>query len=489
MKAKRIFAMAALCAPMFLASCSDDSTDGLQSSISIPGGNNSVTINREEGDYAIPVTATGRWTARLAADSVTWLTVATPEGEGSGNVEYFVEPNTGEEMRRADIILTAGDRRVTYTVTQTIVSEADDTAGENGAETDYSMFGQTVPVGYGMYIKGKSTMKRFNAGQIFRLSGLSNTDVQEELGGAEYVSTAELPTSEIKLQTGKELRDKEQDINANLSVNVQFGLFKLGLKGAFNMFGESTDTTYNYCATTTVPTQEVSLDYRTLLEDCEELLSQTELNRVLSKSFMKVRDSIQSLVANGCSDELLEKQLQKLDKDFGPVFCAGATLGGNANVSVTMTSSSTTDTMKISGELSATFTSLFSLDVAASADYLNTSRAYLNNSEISINVTGGTSTGRNTLIKAFGELADPNKPSAEVNESLISNIGTWAETIDGANPSTFTCTDYELIGIWELFTDDDAQEAVKEYMKKQYPNNASNGLSPYLVDIQAMADE
>lgn len=485
---KRILILAAMCAPMFLASCSEDVTEGSQSSISIDGENNSLTINREENDYSIAITATGHWTAKVAEDTVTWLTVTTTEGNGNGNVEYYVEPNTGDEARQADIIIAAGNQKLTYRVTQTIVSEADDLIGENGTEIDYSLFGTTVPVGYGMHIKGSSNMKRLNGSQIFSIKNLNDNEVKEYFFG-DYVSQAVRPKTDISLNTGKELADKSEQINANLSVDVQYGLFKLGLKGAFNMSGASTDTTFNYTASTTVPAEDVSLDYLALFSDCNDSsIPNSVLYKVFSKSFLRVRDSIQNLVANNGSNSLINKQLDVLDKNFGPVFCSGATVGGNANLSITMKKSSQDDTLQISGTLSAGFTSLFSINAEASANYLNTSRSNLENASITIGLEGGTNSARSKLVQSFASITDPNTPTSEVQDKMLSSISTWAETINPAESGTYTCTDYELIGIWELFTDEDAQNVVKEYFKNKYPND-KDGKSPYLVNIVQMANE
>lgn len=485
---KKVLAMAAVCAPLFLTSCSEEDTTGLQSSISIAGGNNSQTINREENNYSIAITATGHWTAKLAEDSVTWLTIMTTEGNGNGNVEYYVEPNTGDEARQAYIILAAGNQKLTYKVTQTIASEADDIVGNNGNEIDYSLFGTTVPVGFGMHIKKSSNMKKLNGSQIFSIKNLNNAQVKEYLFG-DYVSQDVRPKTDITLSTGKELSSKSEQIGANLSVNVQYGLFKLGLKGAFNMFGESTDTTFNYTANTTVPAEDVSLDYLSLVSDCDDpSIPANVLNTVFSKSFLKVRDSIQTLVENNGDNSLINKQLDILDKNFGPVFCSGATIGGNANLSIMMKKSSQDDTLKISGTLSVGFTSLFSINAEASANYLNTSRSYLENTSITIDLEGGTNSARNGLVQAFASITDPNTPTSEVHSQMLNSISSWAETINPEIPGSYTCTDYELIGIWELFTNEAAQDVVKEYFKNKYPND-EDGKSPYLVNIVQMADE
>lgn len=487
MNLRKSFIVLALCGAVLTTACDDDHNDTPEQTIALVDGKTGVTLNREEGFFEIGLAATGRWTASVNnARHTPWITLLDTEGEGNATVRYMVEPNTTDNYREGTIRLVAGNQTVVYTVTQTIVGEHDDLEGENGVEVDYSMFGSTVPLGYGMRIKGKEGMKRFNAKQIFSVKNLNRPEVADALEGS-YVEVQTIPTDEIELSTGREFRDKEQDIKANLSVNIQFGMFKLGLKGAFNMTGASTDSTYNYTASTSVPSQEVTLDYEMLLEDCANIDDEEVRNLVLSKSFVQQRDTIQTLVAANADASLIEEQLQYLDEDFGPVFCAGATLGGNANVSVIMTRSSGQDTLAISGELSAAFTSLFSLDVTASADYLNTSRAYLENSDIKISVTGGTRHARTNLITEFGKLASMGAEADDINTSIINHITSWAGTIDSSNSSTFTCTEYSLIGVWELFENRASQNIVKDYFRKLYPNK-DDGTSPYLVNIENMTE-
>lgn len=473
-----------------LASCSDDNNDP---TINFPEGTvNSLTTGYEEGEFTIPVLATGDWKATVVSEDAYWLSLITTEGKGNGNVTYLVEPNASDEYRKAQIVLTAGKQTLTYEVTQTTLSTSGDEEAQNGAEIDYSMFGSSVPVGYGMYIKGKSNMKKFAASQIFSLKNLSNERLEDYLYD-DYVEVEDVPTDKIKLASAKEFKEQDRSIKANLSVNIQYGMFKLGLNGAFKMSGASTDTTFVYSAVTSVPRQEVFLQHNALLDAYEEIPSELKAY-VMTNSFVKIRDSIQTLVkANKTlEDNELKKQLKKLNDNYGPVFCTNATLGGNANISITLGKAEGTDTLDISGKLTTAFSGLFSLDVEASASYLNQASSYIENSEIDIDITGGSKGERTNLIKAFGEIVKPGADTSAMNSALIDNISTWAATIDPADSKTYTCTEYALTGIWELFTDEDAQQIVKDYMASIYPNQKDekgNVVLPYLVDIQTMVNE
>ena len=468
-----------------LASCSDDDNDP---TINFPEGTvNSLTTGYEEGEFTIPVLATGDWKATVVPEDAYWLSLITTEGKGNGNVTYLVEPNASDEYRKAQIVLTAGKQTLTYEVTQTSLSTSGDEEAQNGAETDYSMFGSSVPVGYGMHIKGNSTMKKFAANQIFSLNQLLKNN--ELADYHDRVEVEDIPTDRIKLASAKEFKEQDRSIKANLSVNVQYGMFKLGLKGAFKMSGASTDSTFVYSTVTSVPSQEVSFQHKSLLNAYKDIPNNLKAY-VMNQSFVVIRDSIQTLVKKGkkMEDSELKKQLENLNEDYGPVFCTSATLGGNANISLSLGKETATDTLAISGTLNAAFSGLFSLKGEASASYLNQASSYIENSQIDIVITGGSKKGRTDLIKAFGNIVKPGANTSQMNDALIDKISDWADTINPEDSKTFTCTEYALTGIWELFTDKEAQQVVKDYMASIYPNQEDD-VSPYLVNIQTMVNE
>ena len=472
-----------------VASCSDDDYDP---TINLPEGTaTSLTTGYEEGEFTIPVLATGAWKATVVPKDAYWLSLITTEGNGSGNITYLVEPNASDEYRKAQIVLTAGKQTLTYEVTQTTLSTSGEDEAQNGAVQDYSMFGQSVPVGYSMSIKGNSQMKKFASSQIFRLKNLSKKELAYYLN-EDYVEVEDVPTDEIKLASAKEFKEQDRSIKANLSVNIQYGMFKLGLNGAFKMSGASTDTTFVYSAVTSVPRQEVFLQHKALLDAYEEIPSELKAY-VMTESFVKIRDSIQTLVkANKTmKDYELIEQLQKLNDSYGPVFCTSATLGGNANISLSLGKERATDTLDVSGKLSAAFSGLFSsVDGNAHANYLNEASSYIENSQIDIKITGGTADKRLDLIKTFGNIVKPGADTSTMNDAVIKKISEWSETIDPEKPTTYTCTEYALTGIWELFTNKATQDTVKAYMASIYPNQKDekgNVILPYLVNIEEMA--
>ena len=211
----------------------------------------------------------------------------------------------------------------------------------------------------------------------------------------------------------------------------------------------------------------------------------------MNKSFLTIRDSIQTLVkANAkIGNKDLDEQLKKLNNNYGPVFCSSVVLGGNTNISVSLAKSVGADTLNVSGKLKTTFSSLFSLDVEADASYMNQDSSYIESSTLSIEITGGSKVARDSLKRSLVEIVKPSTSTDEVNKILLNKISDWTYSINPDDSKTYTCTDYSLIGIWELFTDQASQNVVMEYMASKYKNKKDDKgvyYSPYTVDIEAM---
>ncbi len=481
-------------------SCSsdDDVTGGAQF---VDGDNGTViTTSMEGGVFTLPVKAEGNWTAEAVfdGDEDQWVTLMSERGSGDGTVELVMEPNCTDTARMCKLTLVCGDSRVTCNVKQG--SEPSLEFSQDNDAVDYSAFKGTAPIGFGMQIGNLSGKTKFYAGQIFMANNYGNSKfsaaeyINNYLSPADFIYTEDIPRNKIKLSTVRDFQSHEDSIGAYLSVSVGYGMFKLGLKGSFQMQGTSGDTISRYTAISEQPVASVSLSYPDLLSLYDELAAAgaVESKLVMAPTFAKLRSDIEALVAEGkgVDDPALSKLLAKLDKNYGPVFCTDATIGGSCNLSVELSKGHSETAMNITGQLTASFTSLFSLDASASANYFNSSKSFLESSTIDIDVMGGSKQKRSDLVKSLARLnilSDPSSSAPVPYESMITEIGSWADSIDPAAAGTYTCTNYSMEGIWKLFSDE-AQPVIKAFLSAKYPNG-NNGESPYLVNIQQMIDE
>lgn len=490
-------------AAMVVAAPSCSSDDELAGSVKFVSGDDDVAINTgmEGGVFSLPIKATGKWTAAVvvSGDEDTWLTPLNESGDGDGTVELVMEPNCTEAGRTCSVVITCGESCITCPVRQG--NEVAPEYTEDNGEVDYTVFKGTAPIGFGMQISNVSGKTKFYAGQIFMANNFGNSKFSSQayidkfgLSPADFIYTEDIPRNKIKLSTVRDFQSHEDSIGAYLSVSVGYGMFKLGLKGSFQMEGTSGDTISRYTAISEQPVSSVSINYAELLSLYDDLADANAVERklVMAPTFAKLRDDIEALVADSkdADDPALSKLLTKLDKNYGPVFCTDATLGGSCNLAVELSKGYSETAMKISGQLTASFTSLFSLDASASANYFNSSKSFLESSTIDIDVTGGSKEKRSSLVKSLAGLnmlSDPSTSAPVPYESMITEIGSWADSIDPAVAGTFTCTQYSMQGIWKLFSDD-AQEVIKTFLANKY-KNGTDGKCPYLVNIQQMIDE
>ena len=503
---KRLFSRGVL--PVALAmtvvalapSCSSD--DELAGSVEFVdcGSDAAISTSMEGGVFTLPVKATGKWSATvvMGSEEDKWLSLLNGSGEGDGTVELLMEPNCTDAVRTCTVVITCGDSRITCSVRQGNEVALEYT--EDNGEVDYSVFEGTAPVGFGMQITNLNGKTKFYAGQIFMANKYGADKFKAKdytdnyISPADYIHTSDVPRNKIKLSTARDFQNHEDSIGAYLSVSVGYGMFKMGLEGSFQMQGNSSDTIVRYTAISEQPVATVGISYADLLSLYDELAEANAVERklVITPSFADLRTKIEESVANGADadDPELGKLLAKLDKNYGPVFCTDATLGGSCNLAVELSKGYSETAMNITGQLTASFSSLFSLDASASANYFNSSKSFLESSTITIDVTGGTKAARSALVTSLGQLnilSDPSIGTPVPYGDLTTNINKWADSIDPAAGGTFTCTGYSMEGIWKLFGDE-AQEVIKSYLLSKY-KNGSDGKCPYLVNIKQMIDE
>ena len=492
-------ALAAAIAVVAPSCSSDDELTGNVEFVDL-GSEAAINTSMEGGVFTLPVKATGKWstTVLMNGEEDQWLTLLNGSGEGDGDLELLMEPNCTEAGRTCTVVITCGDSRISCSVRQS--SEVAPEYTEDNGEVDYSIFNGTAPIGFGMQISNLKGKSKLYAGQIFSANNYGDESFSNKkytdkyLSPAKCVTTETLSESDIEFLTTEDFQNHEDSIGAYLSVSVGYGMFKMGLKGSFQMEGNSSDTIVRYTAISAQPVAKVKLNYAELLalNDTLAAAGAKERDLVITSTFAKLRASIEKAVADNATadDPELSKLLAKLDKTYGPVFCTDATLGGSCNIAVELSKGYSEAAMNITGQLTASFTSLFSLDASAAANYFNKSESFLKSSKIKIEVKGGSKTGRNNLVIALGQLealCEPGTTKKVTYEDLTKEIGKWSDTIDPAVPGTFTSTEYSMAGIWELFSEK-AQTVIKSYLANKYKNGA-DGKCPYLVDIQQMIDE
>lgn len=321
----------------------------------------------------------------------------------------------------------------------------------------------------------------------------------------DYVSETKINKYSVEVSNFSQLEKSESDITASLSVNMSFGMFKLGLNGDFKMYGASKDSTVSYAANVNDPKLRVMLQTGNLYEyvapwdpelydaDDPDEMTEEEYNTmrqtIFSTTFLnhyqkivKLVDNNQLTIANYSSNKSLKNILGKLKNQIGAVMITGVTKGGNINIDFKVNEQTASDTMRINGKLDASFTSLFSLNADAAATYLKESSSVTKGSTLSINATGGTLSAGKALASALTDMMTTEQTDFKTAvDKILTQIVAWDETLTSDNCGI---TNVTVMPIWDLF-DGEAAEIVKHYMKSQYPN-AEDGSCPYLFNVQKM---
>lgn len=484
MKFKNIIIIVFFVSAFSLVSCSDDENIVLQFS---DGESTSFTSGCMSGIYTLNINANGYWVASISPvdgdKQPNWIGVLDKEGTGKAIIHYVVQANIDDVERAANITITSGDKTVTYTVTQNGMEP--DSNDDNGLELDYSMFNGTLPIGFGMRAVPDANSIQFYSNQIFLMNNTEKINMHDQLKVVNYNS------DDFVLSSLSDSLGHLRRIGANLTVNVNYATFKFKLKGSFNMFGKEDGSHYTYAVNATQPISGINLDYHSLKSKWQNPDNEL-LPYIFTPMFLKLHDDIEKLVRDDPQNQL-NKRLEELDNCYGPLFLNAAIAGGSANLALTMENTVAKDTLAIHGELGITFSSLLSLDIKASADYLNTSMETMDKCELNIQVTGGTRSARTKLLKALMKINKKDKDgkynSELVSEDVINALSEWADSMDLSNSRTFTCQEFALAGVWELFSDGDAKDAVKAFFRKKYPNTMKNGVKicPWIRDIEEMA--
>lgn len=491
---RTLLPVSALVLGLGLTACSDSDSEAL---LQLPDGISSqVQLGGNPAFCTLPIEAKGEWTVSVVNDDDDWLMPVVSKGTGNKQLLVSVDRNYGNESRSALVRFSSGGENVDFTIVQGTYNEGAD--GANSVINDNLL-------SYGIDLSNSNGATDIES----MVRGAVLSEAISSSGGPvdsqDYVSETKINKYSVEVSNFSQLEKSESDITASLSVNMSFGMFKLGLNGDFKMYGASKDSTVSYAANVNDPKLRVMLQTGNLYEyvapwdpelydaDDPDEMTEEEYNTmrqtIFSTTFLnhyqkivKLVDNNQLTVANYSSNKSLKNILGKLKNQIGAVMITGVTKGGNINIDFKVNEQTASDTLRINGKLDASFTSLFSLNADAAATYLKESSSVTKGSTLSINATGGTLSAGKALASALTNMMTTEQTDFKTAvDKILTQIVAWDETLTSDNCGI---TNVTVMPIWDLF-DGEAAEIVKHYMKSQYPN-AEDGSCPYLFNVQKM---
>lgn len=489
---RSLLPVSALALGMGLTACSDSDSEAL---LQRPGGiSEKIQVGGNPTFCTLPIEAKGKWTVSVVNEEADWLMPVVNKGTGNKQLRVAVDRNEGNDARSAQVRFSSEGEHVDFTIVQ---GTYDENAGGANSAADMAYASSRLGCGIKMGGYGNATsflsLARNSSLLSWKKLGNESLDEIEDLVMEEKINEYAVSISNLS-----QLENQGSDLKASLSVNISYGMFKLGLNGDFSMYAASNDSTVCYAAAVTDPKYFLTLNTAPMFDyaepgDAEKMdadeLEQYNLARLsmLSPSFVKQCDIIVAATKAGTTvanyrNTPVETALNQLDKVFGPVIITDVTKGGSISIDLRLHSGITEDTMKINGKLDASFTSLFSLNMDAAASYLKESNSYTKDCTLNIKSRGGSLESGDELAKQMVSLisADATEMAGSIN-LMLDKIKLWDASI---TPADCSITNVSVIPIWEFFYGE-AAEIVKDYMKSKYVNK-EDGSCPYLFNIQNM---
>ena len=481
---KQFLAVASAIAAMAFAACTDEKVD-INLTVGQDGAKE-TTINRLGGTVTLPINTNGEWTATLS-DDCDWAEVTESTGKGDKQLEIevdYLNPSTEDADRMATLTVTAGDKMQTIRIRQYVGLED----GVNEAYLDETGFNDlylTRGLGFGFNIAPTSKNITLTKNPIINKGSLDKL-AKEDDSFKNIIRESTDPSLIGEAGPTEKFHHDMQSLGINADIEVTYGLFKLGIKGAYKMGQENNKQLYNFYSGYRVPRVMAILNS----PDLESIADDEELyTTAFTRGFRTVRDNIikqfemEEEKASFNDDMILledgdaatwkkyrnlENALRNLDSKYGPAYIVSTTLGGNLTMEISCDTSAVMDTTKVHGEISTKITAgLLKVDVNVSADYAKSAQDMLKNGIYSFTVKGGSPSTQMGINEAMG-----------INQAKIdfyniqSKISEWINSIPNDLESkeayeNIAVYEQGLAPIWGLFPIE-YQGVIRGYMLRVY---------------------
>lgn len=439
-----------------LTSCSDDEVSyPVQLSGDFKEGTSDIVATRQGGFYNINIATNGDWEA---ISSEGWVGLEKTSGTGNATIWAYVQRGSFRSGRAAKIEIKTPSETKVINVEQSplysFTDNANDIALNNDGEVSFIDVNDTKGLGVGFNVlTGQPTENN-----IFEYSYIA-----KQLPN--FLTMNSITQNEGSWYSMDSLDDKMDTIGVTLNINVAFGAFKLGINGGYKSSEKNilSNRTYNFGYS--LPKESAEYRYANLMAYYRSLTTDSSSvhKNLLSIGFRELYDEIMNIKVDSID---YQKQVNEIcefiDELYGPVFITSTTLGGGMRIIMDCDSSYVTDTMKINGQITASFSSAFK--ASGSAGYTRLGEQLLQHSNISFKAFGGTQ-------KCADDIADYlMKTESPKSEQLAPLTNAWRNSVTfdkSASKNTCEVVEYKFAGIWTLFPVKQSK-AVKKYFMDKY---------------------
>ena len=508
---------------ILMAGCSTVDNPVSDDFINIADGfNQNMTVGYHDSFLEIPIESNTEWQAAVVTSGANWLSLYKEIENNKKRLYVIISNNDEQSPREAEIEISSRTQNLRLKLTQL---EYGSSLLVQGDDSGNQYFDQYNPLGYSLYIDNPTTgndIAALTKKQIFKMNSLYDEEAWQKLkkgygftSQKDFLGSGNLTSTKIDMMTAQDFESARQNISANLQVTIGYGLFKFGLEGSFIWETNVKDTTFVSQVAASCPVYQYYIP-NTLLTANTQTTNNSDLdnsdleNLVYTKEFNECRNGLfkaakEFEAANKTIDECLQnvnirKYLELLD-EFGPIYVKTLKYGGTVSIQMSYSETYANKIMEIKGKMKAQFSSAFSIDVEANADYVDEGTNYTEMSKIDIGIDGGDGDGQDSVIDSMTDLIG-TQDQKEAIRAMLKSIRSWKKTL---KPDYWAVSDYQIGGVWELFVYSDdyslqnkVQKIIKKYMRNKYPDTPIYDKEdktkiigyncPYLVSIRSMTE-
>ena len=462
---KKFFCLMAMAiAAVTFTACSESDSEAVFSVD--PSVSEGIVAELDGGFYKIPITANQGWSARLE-DGCNWASLSDAEGKGSGSIEVCVDANYTGTGRKTNVLISSGDKVVTVPVSQRTPDENDE---------DFYNIAQNKGLGYGF------DLSSFKNGEvmIFNLKAIQKLVEQDEL---EYdgMFTSDVindfMADDIHVDS---VEEKADTLGVSLRMNINYGLFHLGVKAYYQGTEERKTYSSRYKVVQSAPMLNSKINYMEILshyrnwvaEGCPEKLQDGETKDYRKNLLQNTAKALLDGLENAKDEDTMKKKAQAIYSTLGPAFISGTTLGGSVTMQLYVDSIHQEEVMDLdTASIDVAFKSgLFSLDANVNVQYKKKATEFLNHMDCNAQIRGGSGGTSSALYRAF---------EAKEYEKLDTLFHNWVESLKLDNDKTKNTTsiiNVEVVPIWVLVDVGPAREYLRQFVLEQLETTGNRQL-------------
>ncbi len=457
-------ALTVLCMPAAFTSCSDDD---FTTQLEVDDNLIATGISAEIDGLVttLGITSNDSWTITVPEEAEEWLYLPTTSGSGNDKVLVNIDANFGSaESRSTTLTIKAGDQTREVAVVQRPTYQGEAVANDDAAIA-YTTIAANKGIGMGYDLSKFSPTKKavVNLGAVKRLLE-ADADEYGYLFTYDASASAQAEGSVID-----SVETKKDSLGVALSFDISYGKFKMHIGGAYHGDESKTSLTdeYNYAATYNVATASTDIpSIVALYEDAKNAPSDKEKGlwqSLLSKGFRDAKNKVET-----ATDSIaISKAIRDLVNGFGLAVVSECRLGGDIALQMKYDVDSVADILHVdTATVKAKVDSgLLKLSAGVEVSYQKDAITVLRNSAYRFNISGGSKETQDDVSVALSSIRSDGD---DADLTVHDKISAWIRSINADKKETLSYTRLTVTPIWEFFGGDES-EAVREWIKKNYP--------------------